>query len=73
MLSGRPDPNREFFIIARRALGWLVTLTAVAIPLVLVLAGVLGGADPQTIVLLGIFGAIVALMLKSTFSKTPFG
>jgi hypothetical protein len=43
------------------------------IPVGLVVAAVLGGADLQAIVLLAIFGAIVGLMLKSTFPKTPFG
>jgi hypothetical protein len=51
----------------------VVTVIAIGIPVSLVLLGIVTGADLQTIVLFGIAGAIVGLMLKSTFPRTPFG
>jgi hypothetical protein len=72
-LTGRPDPNREFFVSARRWLNRAVTLIALAIPVVLVAIGIVARADLQTIVLLAIVGAGVGLMLKTTFPKTHFG
>jgi len=72
-LTGRRDPQREFFVTSRRLLNVTVTLIALGIPVVLVAVGILGGADLPTIVLLGIAGLVVGLMFKSTFPRTPFG
>ena len=72
-LTGRRDPHREFFVTSRRLLNLTVTLIAIGIPVLLVAAGMLGGADLQTIVLLGVAGLVVGLMFKSTFPRTPFG
>ena len=72
-LSGRPDPNREFFVTGRRLLNGVVTVVATGIPVALVILGIASGADLQTIVVFAIAGAVVGLMLKSTFPRTPFG
>lgn len=72
-LSGRPDPHREFLVTARRTLNLIVTLTAVAIPVGLVALTIVTGQTLETIVFAGIAGAIVGLMLKTTFPRTPFG
>ena len=72
-LSGRPDPMRDFFVTARRMLNLIVTIIAIGIPVGLVTLGIIVGADFQTIVFMGIAGLIVALMIKTTFPRTPFG
>jgi hypothetical protein len=72
-LSGRPDPMRDFFVRGRRALNLVVTLTALAIPIGLVTLAIVSGQQLETIVFAGIAGAIVGLMIKTTFPKTPFG
>ena len=72
-LTGRRDPDRGLFISARTWLNRVVTAIALAIPVLLVGTAILGHADLQTIVLLGVFGLGVGLMLKSSFPRTPFG
>jgi hypothetical protein len=72
-LTGKPDPNRQFFITARRTLNLTVTILALAIPIGLVALGIVTGADLQTIVFMGIVGLIVGLMIKTSFPRTPFG
>lgn len=72
-LSGKPDPHREFFITARRMLNLSVTVIAIALPIGLMALAFVTGGDLQTIVFAGIAGAIVGLMFKTTFPKTPFG
>jgi hypothetical protein len=71
-LSGKRDPQRDFFITGRRLLNLSVTLIAIALPIGLMALAFVTGADFQTIVFAGIGGAIVGLMLKTTFPKTPF-
>jgi hypothetical protein len=73
MLSGRPDPMRDFFVSARRMLNLVVTGIALGIPIVLVGLGIVARADAQTIVVMGVAGLVVGMMLKSSFPKTPFG
>jgi hypothetical protein len=72
-LTGKPDPNRQFFITARRTLNLTVTILALAIPIGLVALGIITGADVQTIVFMGVVGLIVGLMIKTSFPRTPFG
>jgi hypothetical protein len=72
-LTGKPDPNREFFIRSRAALNLAVTILALAIPIGLIALGIITGADLQTIVFMGIVGLIVGFMIKTSFPRTPFG
>lgn len=72
-LTGKPDPNREFFVTARATLNLAVTILALAIPIGLVAFGLLTGADLQTIVFMGIAGLIVGFMIRTSFPRTPFG
>lgn len=72
-LTGKPDPNREFFLTARRGLNLIVTVLAFSIPIGLILLGIVTGADLQTIVFMGIAGLIVGFMIKTSFPRTPFG
>jgi hypothetical protein len=72
-LTGRPDPMRDFFVTARRALNLVVTIIAIGIPIGLVSLGIITGADLQTIVVMGIAGMVVGLMIKTSFPRTPFG
>ena len=72
-LTGKPDPNRNFFVSARRTLNLVVTGIALGIPLVLIGLGLATGADLQTIVFMGVAGLVVGLMIKSSFPRTPFG
>ena len=71
-LSGKPDPHGDLFVRARRLLNLSVTLLAIALPIGLMTLAFATGADLQTIVFAGIGGAIIGLMFKSTFPKTPF-
>lgn len=72
-LSGRRDPQREFFMRARRIINTGATVIAIAFPVILVAGAIIAGADLQTIVVLGIGGAVVGLMFKTSFPRTPFG
>jgi hypothetical protein len=72
-LTGKPDPNRSFFVSARRILSLVLTGIALGIPLLLIGLGLATGADIQTIVFMGVAGLIVGLMIKSSFPRTPFG
>ena len=71
-LSGRRDPHREFFVTSRRLINTVVTLIAIGLPVGVVAAAIISGADLETIVLFGIAAAIVGLMFKSSFPRTPF-
>lgn len=71
-LSGRPDPNREFLVTSRRVLNAVVWIMAIGIPLGLVTLTVLTGQSPETIFFAGIFGAIVGMMIRTSFPRTPF-
>lgn len=71
-LTGRPDPQREFFVTSRRILNGIVTAIAIGLPLGLVLLGIAVGESAETIFFMGMFGLIVGLMLKKSLPGTPF-
>lgn len=71
--TGRRDPQREFFVTARKWLNRGVIATALAFPVVGLAIGFLSGADLPTTLLLGFAGGIIGLMFKTSFPKTPFG
>jgi len=71
-LTGRPDPQREFFVTSRRILNGIVTAVAIGLPLVLVLLGIAVGESAETIFFMGMFGLIVGLMLKKSLPGNPF-
>jgi hypothetical protein len=73
VLTGRPDPNRDFFVNARRVINFVVWMIALGLPIGLVTLGIVVGADLQTIVLMGLAGLVVGFMFKTSFPRTPFG
>jgi hypothetical protein len=72
-LSGRPDPMRDFFVNGRRILNWIVTTIAIGLPIGLISLGLLTGQSFETIFFMGFGGAVVGLMFRSSFPRTPFG
>jgi hypothetical protein len=72
-LSGRRDPMRNFFINARRVINAVFWIIAIGLPVGLVTLGIVTGQSLETVVFMGIFGAIIGLMLRTTFPRTPFG
>jgi hypothetical protein len=72
-LTGERDPARDFFITARRVLhiiGWVIAL---GLPLTVILVTIVTGQPAQTVVVSGAAAAVIGLMLRSSFPRTPFG
>lgn len=72
-LTGRPDPMRRFFVIARRVLNIATWLIVLGLPLGLITLGVAIGESSETIFFMGFFGLVVGMMFKFTLPRTPFG
>lgn len=72
-LTGKPDPMRDFFITARRILNIGTWIIALGIPIGIVALAIATRQSFETVVFMGIAGAIVGMMFKTTFPKTPFG
>jgi hypothetical protein len=70
--TGRPDPHLKFFVSGRKWLKRAVNVTALAFPIIGLAIGFLSGSDLLTTLLIGFGGAIIGLMLKTSFPKTPF-
>ncbi len=71
--TGRPDPAREFFVGVRRWLDIVTWAIAIGLPLVLVTGAILTNQPPDTIFFAGFFGLIIAIMLKTSMPRSPFG
>lgn len=72
-LTGRPDPMRSFFVMARRLLDIVTWVIALGLPLALMTLAIVTGQAPDTIFFMGFAGLLVGMMLKHSFPKTPFG
>ncbi len=72
-LTGKRDPDRNFFITARRAINLLVSAIALGLPIGLTALAIVTGQSLETIVFVGIGASIVGMMIRSSFPRTPFG
>jgi hypothetical protein len=72
LFSGRPDPNRERFILARRALDVLTWALIIGIPIALIVLALATGQPAENAFYFGIFGLIVGAMIRKSIPR-PFG
>lgn len=71
-LTGKRDPQRNFFISARRVLNagvWAITL---GLPIGLVALAIATGQSLETTIWVGIGAFIVGMMFRVSFPRTPF-
>ena len=71
-LTGKRDPQRDFFITARRILKVGVWLIALGLPIGLVALAITAGQSGETLFVVGLAAFIVGMMFKASFPRTPF-
>lgn len=73
LLSAREDPNRDFFLTARRMLNHVAWAAALGVPLLLVGLGMASGQSSETIFFVGVFGLIIGVMIRKSVPGPFFG
>ncbi|HUG48749.1 MAG TPA: hypothetical protein VMP67_10105 [Candidatus Limnocylindria bacterium] len=71
-LTGKRDPQRNFFITARRVMNVGVWVIALGLPIGLITLAIATGQTLETIVWVGIGASIVGMMFRVSFPRTPF-
>jgi hypothetical protein len=71
-LSGKRDPQRDFFIASRRIINAVVWAIALGLPIGLTALTIGTGQSLETIVWVGIAAFIVGMMFRASFPRTPF-
>jgi hypothetical protein len=71
--TGQQDPARDVFIRARRVINGVVWAIALGLPVAVIVLTIATGQSAQTVVVAAVAAAVVGMMFRSSFPRTPFG